>query len=265
MADPMAGSIMSAGLIPGILLPVLSSALIYAGGCSMNDLADRKLDATERPERPIPSGRIKKEEAANISVILLTGGLILASFSGGLTFLIALLLTVSVISYNFFLKKIPFWGPLSMGLNRALNLLLGMSLAFIELKASFLFPAITLVFVFTITTLSRHEAEGTIKNRGAVLLGWLIVMAGMIFFLRFETLSADAMVFLVPLCVITGAVVLKAVSGAMAPMSAVGMLVLTIPILDAVYAAGTAGIAAGVVVAALFIPSFMFSKMFQVS
>ena len=40
-----------------------ASALIYLGGMALNDWADRELDAEERPERPIPSGRISPTAA----------------------------------------------------------------------------------------------------------------------------------------------------------------------------------------------------------
>ena len=35
-----------------------ASVLLYWAGMAANDWADRALDAVERPERPIPSGRI---------------------------------------------------------------------------------------------------------------------------------------------------------------------------------------------------------------
>ncbi len=35
-----------------------ASVCIYWAGMALNDYADRHLDAIERPERPIPSGRI---------------------------------------------------------------------------------------------------------------------------------------------------------------------------------------------------------------
>ncbi|WP_162795796.1 UbiA family prenyltransferase, partial [Nonomuraea lactucae] len=40
---------------PGL---VAGSACLYWAGMALNDYADRDVDARERPERPIPSGRV---------------------------------------------------------------------------------------------------------------------------------------------------------------------------------------------------------------
>ena len=47
----------------GLLL--LATAGLYGGGVVINDVCDTELDKIERPERPIPSGRISKNEATN--------------------------------------------------------------------------------------------------------------------------------------------------------------------------------------------------------
>ena len=40
-----------------------ASAGLYAGGVVLNDYFDREVDAVERPERPIPSGRVAGSHA----------------------------------------------------------------------------------------------------------------------------------------------------------------------------------------------------------
>src|SRR5512143_1178807 len=42
---------------------VLISLLLYAAGLILNDYMDRRTDARERPERPIPSGRVSAAHA----------------------------------------------------------------------------------------------------------------------------------------------------------------------------------------------------------
>ena len=49
------GRARSAGAPPGL---AGASVCLYWAGMAANDWADRELDAVERPERPIPSGRI---------------------------------------------------------------------------------------------------------------------------------------------------------------------------------------------------------------
>mgnify|MGYP000880617553 CR=1 FL=1 len=61
-----------------LLLITLSSMLLYTGGIVLNDVFDAKLDATERPERPIPSGKVKQASAAWLVGIAFLAGCILA-------------------------------------------------------------------------------------------------------------------------------------------------------------------------------------------
>src|SRR5690625_2374384 len=59
-----------------------SSACLYLSGMALNDYADRALDAEERPERPIPSGRISPKEALALASGLSVAGLALAGSAG---------------------------------------------------------------------------------------------------------------------------------------------------------------------------------------
>src|SRR5215470_8587780 len=60
-------------------LLVLWTALscFYVGGMFLNDAYDRDVDARERPERPIPSGRIAAGEVYGIGYLLLAAGILL--------------------------------------------------------------------------------------------------------------------------------------------------------------------------------------------
>ena len=58
----------------GYILPlILAMSLAYIGGMFLNDAFDRKTDATERPERPIPSGAVKAAEVFAAGFTLLIG------------------------------------------------------------------------------------------------------------------------------------------------------------------------------------------------
>src|SRR5262245_28086746 len=72
LTDVLAGFAI-AGLASPKALPwlLLATACLYAGGVVLNDVFDRRIDANERPERPIPSGRVPVRHAA-----LLGGGLL---------------------------------------------------------------------------------------------------------------------------------------------------------------------------------------------
>src|SRR5262245_4430850 len=59
----LTGVPVDAGVL-GVLLVSLS--LFYVGGMYLNDAFDRHIDARERPERPIPSGRASVQEVFGI-------------------------------------------------------------------------------------------------------------------------------------------------------------------------------------------------------
>ena len=84
----------------GWLLP-LASAAIYSGGMALNDWADRDVDAVERPERPIPSGRVRPKQALAIAAACGVAGLALAAAGGGRRSLaVAVPLVAAVVAYD---------------------------------------------------------------------------------------------------------------------------------------------------------------------
>ncbi|MBK8977326.1 MAG: UbiA family prenyltransferase [Planctomycetes bacterium] len=97
-----------------------ASVLVYAAGMVLNDHADRREDAVQRPERPLPSGAIAPASAFAFGLALLAGGVALAPVPGWHGALAAL-----VLAYDYLLKRSPVTGALTMGLLRGLNLLAG--------------------------------------------------------------------------------------------------------------------------------------------
>ena len=66
--DTLAGAA-AAGTLSGWRPVVLatSSMCLYWAGMALNDFADRELDRKERPERPIPSGRVTPSTALGVA------------------------------------------------------------------------------------------------------------------------------------------------------------------------------------------------------
>jgi len=110
-----------------------ASSLLYASGVVLNDVFDHRRDARERPERPIPSGRVPLRVAAWLGgELMLLGvasawlaGYVSGSFHPGF---VAALLAGCILAYDALLKRTPV-GPPAMGGCRMLNVLLGMSVA----------------------------------------------------------------------------------------------------------------------------------------
>jgi len=96
---------------------VLASALLYGGGMVCNDVADRREDAVQRPERPLPRGDVALPAAVALGAALLLGGVCLSPYRGyhGA-------IAVLVLAYDFVCKRRPLPGVLAMGTLRALNL-----------------------------------------------------------------------------------------------------------------------------------------------
>lgn len=158
----IAGVLVASFPILALLFLVFSSVFLYAGGVVLNDVFDFNLDKIERPERPIPSGLIPLKSAAFFGGLLLIIGIVLAFLVHQLSGYIALALAGSIVLYDSFSKRNGFLGPLNMGLCRALNLILGMSV--LGLLNNWWYAIIPLVYIFAITLISRGEVHGNNKS-----------------------------------------------------------------------------------------------------
>jgi hypothetical protein len=158
------------------------SACLYLAGMVYNDLFDCHIDAIERPERPIPSGRVSIGAVRVLGATLLCVGLALSGqiawqVKSPWPFAIAWALAILVLFYDKWLKHTPV-GPLAMGGCRTLNVLMGMSGAVIPLRTMDWIIAVGLgVYVVGVTIFARKEA-GT-SGRGPLVAGLLVMLGGM--------------------------------------------------------------------------------------
>lgn len=138
------------------LLPV-ASVFLYSGGMALNDYADGSLDAVERPERPIPSGRISPREALAVACGCLAAGLGLAAAGGGPRALaVAAPLAGSICLYNLAAKSTSA-GPVSMAACRGLDVLMGAGGARAALPAA----GVMALHTLGLTAQSRGEVHGS--------------------------------------------------------------------------------------------------------
>jgi 4-hydroxybenzoate polyprenyltransferase len=110
--------------LPGMTLVamLLCGTLLYVGGMWLNDAFDAAWDTNNRPERPIPSGRIRRASVFWIGFGMLALGSSFAAVpwsQGGshLALVWALLTALSIVLYDRWHKNNP-WAPMLMGLCR---------------------------------------------------------------------------------------------------------------------------------------------------
>ena len=147
----------------------LSTIGLYAGGVAFNDVADAELDAVERPERPIPSGRASKRTAFLMSSLLLLFGIVCAFQVNQVAGLLSIAVAACAVLYDYWGKHQRIFGPINMGLCRSGNLLLGVSVAPEVLEKIWPIGILPLIYVAAITMISRGEVHG--KNRKALFVG----------------------------------------------------------------------------------------------
>jgi geranylgeranylglycerol-phosphate geranylgeranyltransferase len=88
----------------------LAVFLVTGAGNAVNDYYDRKIDAINRPERPIPSKRISATAAFNYSLALFAAGCLLAGLVSQLCLALAALNSVLLFIYARSLKTTPLAG-----------------------------------------------------------------------------------------------------------------------------------------------------------
>jgi 4-hydroxybenzoate polyprenyltransferase len=150
--------------IQTILLLCASTIGLYGGGVVYNDVFDADLDAIERPERAIPSGKVSLKNASLLGSSLLMAGIFCALLISNISAIIAILIAFLAIVYNKYGKHHAFFGPINMGLCRGGNLLLGMSAILPALQNWWLLGCIPVIYIAAITMISRGEVHGGNKS-----------------------------------------------------------------------------------------------------
>jgi 4-hydroxybenzoate polyprenyltransferase len=138
-----------------------ASVCLYWAGMAANDWADRGLDAVERPQRPIPSGRVSPGVALAIAAGLTAAGIALAGVGGTRrTTVTAGLLAGAVWGYDLRLKNTAF-GPAGMALCRGLDVLMGASPG--RMRRAIGPAAVVAAHTYVVTELSRREVTGATR------------------------------------------------------------------------------------------------------
>jgi 4-hydroxybenzoate polyprenyltransferase len=161
---------------------VITSCLLYLSGMVLNDVFDAEVDSQERPDRPIPSGRISRTSAAILGWGLFAAGVAVAWFAsmkfndwrpGGL----ASVLASCIVLYDGGLKHTRL-APVVMGECRMLNVLLGMSLILDSWgKFEVVIALGVAVYIAGVTMFARTEAR--ISSRARLSSGLVVLLSGL--------------------------------------------------------------------------------------
>ena len=290
IADVWMGFVLAMSPLP---LPVVvlglttCSCLLYTAGIVLNDAMDAAVDAVERPERPLPSGRVSLRFAYLLGWNLLAAGMLVAigmsivcnSAAPGL---IAWALSLTIVAYNSWLKR-TWLGPFALAACRAGNVLLGMSPMMIQFGPfDFVFlggplaPALGIgCYVCGIGWLAREE-HGT-SRRWVLLLGTLFMFTGLMIIASapwWELASSQMQLESwqwIALWTLLGGLVLRrciAAIGEPTPQSvqrAVGYALLLIIPIDAAVCLGFGAWGWACLVLALFLPGRLLSRWLRMT
>lgn len=173
VANVIAGFAYGGGRVsdwPMLLWLSASSVCLYAGGVALNDVCDAAIDGDERPDRPIPSGRVSVRSAKRLAIVLLALGIVFATWASVPSGIVAAALVVCVVLYNAVLKRHAI-APAIMGLCRALNFCLPLAgLGVLTSGAVHVLPLAAIwLYVTSLTYFAQHEAVG--RHRRPLVIG----------------------------------------------------------------------------------------------
>ncbi len=158
-----------------LLLACLVPPLILMAGNAINDYFDAPIDAINKPNRPIPSGKISMREAFMSYVILSFLGIFVSSFLGVEEAVIAIFFSIAWYAYARWIKALGIVGNALVSLGVAFTLIFGgLAAGTVDLKVV-LFSIIAFLsnmsreIVKTIEDIEGDRAYGL--HTVAVLLG----------------------------------------------------------------------------------------------
>jgi len=189
--NTLTGIVLAGGALGSAMtLPLLVGlSLFYVGGMYLNDAFDARIDAVERPERPIPSGAISAQTVFAAGFVMLALGAALlfwagygmAGGTGPWPGLAGLALGGAIVLYDWYHKDNPL-SPALMGLCRVL-VYLAAGLAFAVPPPAILWLAALLLLCYLIglTYVAKQENLGEVRNLWPLLFLAVPVIYALLF------------------------------------------------------------------------------------
>ncbi len=147
------GSIVAGGsTVPTqpVILAMLSAFLISGAGMVINDYYDINIDKINKPNRPLPSGKIKPRQALSYSALLFLAGIAISYFVNINELAVAVVVSVLVYVYSARLKKTMLVGHL------IISLLVALSFVYGGLAVNNYFPTLLMAFLAFLSNMGRE-------------------------------------------------------------------------------------------------------------
>ena len=154
----------------------LGVSLMYVAGMAINDAVDAPSDARDRPQRPIPSGRISRRAAVAYGIWCLALGLATTCLSGHGAILPAMALAVCIVLYDILHRRLAA-SVVLMGVCRGLIYLAAAGAVGPppEWRVATVMAVCLGAYIVTLTIIARREAGGSAGKRR-----WLALALGLI-------------------------------------------------------------------------------------
>ncbi len=170
----LAGVVLAGGAATDMkMLPLLAAmSLFYIGGMYLNDAFDAAIDAVERPERPIPGGRVGRGTIFALGFAMLAGGIVIVvlidvNSEGGARLwpsVGAVALAAAIVFYDWYHKANPL-SPIVMGLCRMLvYVTAGLCFALPLPQAVMVGAVLLLCYLIGLTYVAKQENLGRVEN-----------------------------------------------------------------------------------------------------
>jgi len=274
-----------------LLILGFSSVFLYVGGLITNDLFDFDIDKKERPNRPLPSGKINKNTTIFLSFLFLGSGFLLALSMSLTSALVSVILVMMILSYNYKLKN-GVSRPFLMGSIRALNVFYGStsnndflqnsyfngssSMDYTILVNLLIATVAVFVHIFTLTLISTRETVVEIKkfkkliNLKNVYVTYLsififILSLGVIFLSNKILFLSFFIVFLSAVTFIFFKKIKKENLESQDIQFIVKDMIILLILLDASFVTGSSGFYLGIITVSFLIPCIIIGKKVQMT
>jgi len=236
-----------------------SSGFLFSAGMTLNDYFDYNIDKKERPFRPLPTGKISIRTAAFLGYSFLVAGNMFSLIIGLQTFVLTLLMTILILSYNAKLKTISVIGIINLSSIRFLNVILGTTIVALNYENMIIAIPIA-IFIAGISVKAKSETKLTQKNSRLsliLIITTIIFVLYLIFdnqiFIQFLFLGIFALTIFVPFLIFKN-------NNQTNVQRKITFQLLSIIILDATLVGIFSSIMYSFIILSLFVPAYLLSR-----